>query len=96
MKGDQSSSAFVASGSGGVFGEINTPCLSQRRPAEDEKSADVKGIVRTIQSGVVRFLELSNRDAEPRIVSMDRNLMSLQPTETFASLVALRTRKREH
>ena len=77
VKGDQLSSAFVAGGSGGVFGEINAPCLSQHRPVEDEKGDNVKEIVCTIQSGVICPPQLSNGDAELRVIPMDGNLMSL-------------------
>jgi len=44
VNGDQSSSAFVVGTSGAVFGGMDTPCLSQRRPEENENS----GISRTL------------------------------------------------
>lgn len=50
-------------------------------------------IVRTIQIGVVDLVDLGDRDAKPRVVSVDRTLMSLQPTEAFASPAALRACK---
>jgi len=50
---------------------------------------NAKGIVRTVQIGVVDLVDLGDRDAKPRVVSVDRTLMSLQPTETFASPAAL-------
>ena len=38
---------------------------------------------------MVDLVDLGDRDAKPRVVSVDGTLMSPQPTETFASLAAL-------